>query len=241
MLPVVKAVSNQPASIYKLLSKSAKPLTAAKIAEELSIMPNAVYRAVKRLVALGMVTEIDSYPVSYRAVESSSAINWYLQIAAQNFRNDFVDKTAVSEIKPRGPNMTFIKDRQSLLKISEQEIRASRKSVNYIVSGHTIPDSSVLAFRKAFTLGVKVRAIIQNTPKTTNNPIENYRGLGVEVRYLPNIGIRLFVFDGKSAIMTSYDITQSSRDFGIRFNYQAVAKQLDELFEQRWQEAKELN
>jgi hypothetical protein len=58
------------------------------------------------------------------------------------------------------------------------------------------------------------------------------------VRYLPNIGIRLFIFDSQTAILASYDITRQSSAFGIKFTYSPVAKQLEDLFEQRWNQAK---
>jgi hypothetical protein len=67
-----------------------------------------------------------------------------------------------------------------------------------------------------------------------------YQDMGAEVRYLPNSGIRLFVFDGRTAVLTSYDEDQSGRAFGIRFTYPPVAAQLDQLFEQRWSEAQAL-
>ncbi len=67
-----------------------------------------------------------------------------------------------------------------------------------------------------------------------------YEGMGVETRYLPNIGIRLFVFDGKTAVMSSYDEVQSNKAFGICFRYEPVAQQLEQLFEQWWLEARSL-
>jgi hypothetical protein len=194
----------------------------------------------KPLTELGMAEALDTYPASFRANLSPNAMDWYLRVAAQSFRQDFGTQSPQQRSDSTLPSMTFIKDRQSLLRMDEQETRNATKTINYIVSGHRVPDSTVLAYRKASTVGVGMRAIIQNTAETTNNSLENYRDMGVEVRYLPNIGIRLFVFDGRTAILTSYDETQSSRAFGIRFTHESVAQQLDQLFEQRWLEAEPL-
>jgi sugar-specific transcriptional regulator TrmB len=237
-LPHIKAVSGQSADVYRVLVHSGD-LTARQIGKELGILPNSVYRAVKSLIALGMAEKLDEYPVRYRAKPANSAMDWYMRAAAQSFRQDFgndVTKPADNSL----PTITFIKDRQHLLRICERDARNATKTINYIVSGHGIPDSTVLAYRKAATVGVRIRAIIQNTPETTKHGLENYRDMGVEVRYLPNIGIRLFIFDGRIACLTSYDDTQSSRAFGIRFTYAPVAAQLNELFEQRWSQAKSL-
>ena len=61
--------------------------------------------------------------------------------------------------------------------------------------------------------------------------------MSAEVGYLSNIGIRLFVFDSRTAVLTSYDPALPNRAFGIRFTYTSVAEQLEELFEQRWKQA----
>ncbi len=170
---------------------------------------------------------------------NDTAMTWYLKAAAQSFKLEFggpVPKQ-IGQMGSSLPSITFIKDRQQLLAIGEQEARQAKHSINYIVSGHRIPDSTVLAYRKATATGIKIRCIVQNNPKTTNAGLEMYEDMGAEVRYMPNIGIRLFIFDGNTAVMTSYDEVQSSRAFGIRFTYPPVAKQLNHLFEQRWRQA----
>ncbi|CAN5636625.1 hypothetical protein BH23PAT1_BH23PAT1_4100 [soil metagenome] len=234
-----QAVPKQSARVYRLLNSTGN-LTAKQIGKELCILPNTVYRAVKPLIELGMAEELATYPVSFRANPTPDAMNWYLRMAAQGFRKDF-GISAPKNTDSSLPSIAFIRDRKSMLAICEQEARRAKKSINYIVSGHSIPDSTVLVYRKATTIGVKVRCIVQNNPSTTNAGLEMYDRMGVEMRYLPNIGIRLFIFDGKTAILTSYDEEQSSRAFGIRFTYAPVAEQLNELFEQRWQQAKSLS
>lgn len=232
-------ISPQSTEVYRLLSDSSD-LTAKQIAEKLNVLPNAVYRAMKPLIDFGMAEQLDGYPVRYKAVAAGSAMNWYLRAMARDFRHEF-GVSHQQQPDDSEPSITFIKDRQSLLRMGEQDARNATKTINYIVSGHRVPDSTVLAYRKAATVGVRIRAITQNNPETAGAAaLESYEDMGVEVRYLPNIGIRLFVFDGKTAYMTSYDDTQSSKAFGIRFTYEPVAAQLDELFEQRWQQAKPL-
>ncbi len=235
----IKAVSGQSADVYRLLSSS-DGLTARQIAVGLDILPNTVYRAVKSLLTLGMVEKLASYPVRYKAVPAGSAMNWYLLAAAQSFRQDFGSPETVLA-NGSGPAMSFIKNRQSLTTFTEQDARRATNSINYIISGHRSPDNNILAYRKAIARGVHMRCIVQNTPETTGNNLERYSDIGVEVRYLPNIGIRLFVFDGITAYLTSYDNTSWNKAFGIRFTYVPVATQLDQLFEQKWLQAKSLS
>lgn len=235
----IKTVSEQAADMYRLL-EGCESMTAKELAANLDILPNAVYRVANRLEMLGMVRIEKGYPRRFKALPSQTALNWYLLAASQSFKQEFGGDSSSKSVSDLMPSITFIKNRQQLLEISAEEIRNAKTSINYIVSGHRIPDGSVLAFRKAAAKKVRSRVIIQNTPETTDNALENYFDLGMQVRYLPNIGMRLFIFDGKTAIMTSYDETQSARAFGIRFTYTPVATQLDQLFEQNWNVAKPL-
>lgn len=238
-IPHIQAVPKQSTKAYKLLSAGGD-LTAREIADKLGILPNTVYRAIKPLTELGMVEALNTYPVTYRANSTASAMDWYLRVAAQSFRKDFGNVSAKTNDDAL-PSITFIKDRKSLLTITEQEARKAIKTINFIVSGHRVADSTVLAYRKAATTGVRVRVIMQNNPTTTDVGLETYQAMGAQVKYLSNIGIRLFVFDGHTAVLTSYDDTTSSRAFGIRFTYPPVAQQLDQLFEQRWLQAQSLD
>lgn len=231
----IASLSKQSLALYQLLLSSGT-LNAKEIGEKMHIVPNSVYRAAEPLISLGMAEKLDSYPVTYKAVSPHSAANWYARALAQNFREAFSDTSNVV-LNPDAPSMTFIKDRQHMIDVVEKEILNTKHSFNYIVSGHRVPDSNVLAIRKITTKGISARCIIQNTTSTTHNPLETYADMGVEVRYLPNIGIRLFVFDSRTVIMTSYDITQSSRAFGIRFRYPPVAAAMNELFEEKWKTA----
>ncbi len=233
--PHMQAVPKQSLKVYQSL-KVADSLTARQVAERLDILPHAVYRAIKPLIDLGMVEQRNTYPVSFQATPKPDAMNWFMRAAAQSFRQDF-GSVQTKPSDPSLPSITFIKDREALLKVGEQEARKAKHKINYIVSGHKVPDSTVLAYRKASATGVKIRCIVQNNPTTTNASLEMYEEMGVEMRYLSNMGIRLFVFDGNTAIMSSYDEIQSNKAFGICFRYDPVAKQLDQLFEQRWLEA----
>lgn len=235
----IQAVPKQSSKVYKLLNESGE-LTAKQIAERLGILPNAVYRAINPLIELGMAERTTAYPISFKASPTADAMNWYLRAAAQSFRKDFGTIRA-GQSDNSVPSITFIKDRKQLLELGELEALKAKKTIDYIVSGHRIPESTQLAFRKASTIGVKIRCIVQNKPGTTNTDIDMFHDMGADVRYLPNIGIRLFVYDNKTAVLVSYDETQSSRAFGIRFTYSPVAKQLSELFEQRWLEAELLD
>ena len=59
---LTKQPSPQAVEVYRLLEKHGA-MSAKDIGKQLKIFPNAVYREVKQLLALGFVEEIFSYPV----------------------------------------------------------------------------------------------------------------------------------------------------------------------------------
>ncbi len=237
-LSYIQAVPKQSTHVYKVLSANGD-LSAKQIAEKANILPNAVYRAMKPLIELGMVEELATYPVTYRASSISDARDWYLRAALQSFRKDF---GVASSISPKNqPTITFVKDRDMMRIVTEQEAQKAKKEINCILSGHRVADSTISVYRKAVTRGVTFQAIIENDPASPDVDLQAFEIMGANVKFLPNIGMRLFIFDKKTAVITSYDPEVPKQAFGIKFTYSPVAKQLDQLFEQRWQQAKSIS
>lgn len=231
-------VPKQAAQAFKLLSQSGD-LTARQLADKLGILPNTVYRVVRPLVTLGMVERSNTYPVVYTACPMSTAMEWYLKAAMRSFYQGF-GSTRTKSADNSLPSITFIKDRDNLRIVTEQEAQKAKKSIDCVLSGHRVADSTILVYRKAVGKGVQFRVIIENDPNSSDVDHEAFELMGAQVRFLQNIGIRLFIFDRRTAVLTSYDPASPMRAFGIRFTYAPVAEQLGQLFEQRWGEAKEI-
>ncbi len=237
MLPVIKTVSPQTSDVYKLLN-GGEGLSAQDIADRLGILPNAVYRVVKKLVAMGLIEQLDGYPARFQAVSAQTAMNMYLVAAGQSFRREFGMLGSVAAPASDAPTISFIKDRPSMLHRQISDTRAARQSIDLIVSGHPIAEENVLAYRKAITTGVKIRKIVHQSEQAKSQWSLMEKEIGVNIRYLPNLDIRLIIFDKRVVYMTSYDAKRPSSAFGIRFEYVPLALQMSELFEQNWQKAK---
>ena len=237
--PLLKTVSEQSTKIYKLLLEN-ESLTAYEIADELGILPNAVYRTANKMVKIGMIERIDNYPIKYKARNPKTAMNWYLLTAAQNFRKDFDIKKKRNKKADNAPSLSFVKDRSHLIAKELEDLRHTRKTYNYIVSGHNVPDEVFLETRKAIIRGVKIRKIIHQKSQLKNPYVRELQDIGVEVRFLPGVDIRMFVFDSQIVYLTSYSADYNYKAFGVRFAYMPVAMQMDELFEQNWQKAKKI-
>lgn len=238
----MKTVSEQSADVYRLLEEKKEPLTANQIADELKILPNAVYRVANKLIDIGMLQKEGSYPVYFKAVGTNSAMNWYLLAVAESFREEFTQKSKklIKKNSSNFPSISFIKDRESLLIKTNQDARQAKKSIDFVVSGLEVPDATVLAFRKPAVKGVKIRAIVQRKKEASKEKLEKWQDIGAYVKYLPDIGIRMFIFDSSIVYLTSYSSTSKEKAFGIRFAYAPIALQMETLFEENWKKAKKI-
>jgi sugar-specific transcriptional regulator TrmB len=235
----LKTVSPQATEIYRLIGDG-QVLTAQEIAHELNILPNAVYRVTKKLADLGMIEKLGDYPARYRALPIQAAMSYYLMAATSSFRREFNIKKPSQTAKNSGPTISLIKDRPSMLRRGASDARAAKQSIDIIVSGHDVPDETVMAYRKATTIGIPVRMIVHQISQLDSSQTKRWQEIGVVVRYLPDLEVRMIIYDKQIVYITSYDAKSPRSAFGVRFAYEPLALQMSELFEQNWQKAKPL-
>lgn len=210
-------------------------MTASQIGSGIGVLPAAVYRSVKPLVALGVVQELEGYPIRYRAVSTQVALPFFLLQARQSFLEAFgPDAVAASS----GPTISIIRNREELFSRTDHDAAVAQQSINFIVSGLEVPDSTVLAYRKARSRNVPIRALVQRRKETSKEKLEQWQKIGVDVRQTNNLGLRLFVIDARVVYLTSYSQDSKNQAFGIRFDYASIALAMDELFEEKWGAAK---
>jgi hypothetical protein len=104
----------------------------------------------------------------------------------------------------------------------------------------TIPDEIYLAHRKAIAQGARVRRIVHQKDRRFTSINEEWKKMGAEVRYLPDFSLRMLIYDKRIVYITSFDPDSPTSAFGVRFEYEPLAMQMTELFEQNWQKAYEL-
>ncbi|HET7827480.1 MAG TPA: hypothetical protein VFK97_01265, partial [Candidatus Saccharimonadales bacterium] len=174
-----------------------------------------------------------------KAVPPQTALSLYLLASSYSFRREF-GVTRPSATKNTSPKISLIKDRANLLRRSDQDARAAKHSIDFIVSGHEVPDETFLAFQKAALNGVVIRKIVHQKEQAYSPLVKEWKEIGASVRYLPDFQLRMLIFDKRIVYITSYDPDNRKGAFGVRFEYEPLALQMTELFEQNWQKAKEL-
>jgi len=234
MSSVLRVASPQAVSIYQLLS-SRKALTAKEIGDELCIMPNAVYRAVKQLIAVGVVEQRGSHPVRYAILPRSAAMGWFLMAAQQSFLQTF--GAADGEQPNNATSMSVVKTRDALLAKTDKDTNLAKDAIDFIVSGLEVPKESILAYHEAVARGVKIRVLLQERKDTSREKLKEWLALGADIRRTSDLSLRMFIFDSKIVYLTSYSQRNKEEAFGLRFKYPPLAILLNDVFEQRWQTA----
>ncbi len=236
---LLKSPSPQAAAIYRLL-QNGRALSAKEIGRHLGIFPNAVYRAVKQLLALGFVRQIHRYPVKYQAAASDEALEFYLSLVRQSFQSAFGQGKHQLRTHKLLP-LTFVQRRQDLLQMTAKDTYAAKSEINLIASGVEVPAETILQNQRAVERGVRVRLLVENLREISEDKLRSWKKAGVEVRRYPSIEARIFIFDHKVVYFTSYDPENIQQALGMRFDYAPYAALMDELFEQRWKLGKEIS
>jgi sugar-specific transcriptional regulator TrmB len=235
---LVNSPSPQATQIYQVLS-SGEPMSAKEIGKHLKIFPNAVYRAVRQLLALGFVEEIFTYPVKFQAKPASQALELYLGATRQGFDLAFGLQKSQPHIHKLLP-LSFLQTRNQLLKMTNKDTAHVKSAINLIASGLEVPAETILLSQRAVERGVKIRLLVQNMKEVTQEKLSSWKKAGVEVKHYPSIEARIFIFDHQLVYFTSYDPNNKEKAIGMRFDYAPYAAMMDELFEKRWQLGKEI-
>ncbi len=229
------SVPAQARDIYKLLLDKGN-LNANQIGRKLDIFPNAVYRSTETLKKLGCISESKSYPVVYHATPPNQSVEKFLLLSREGFLSTFSYKNITADANS-SPNISFIKDRETLLNKYADYAKSAQKQINLIISGHELPPFVYIENLKAVRRGVVVRAIIQNYEKSNTLEIQDWKDSGLQVRYLPTVDLRLVIIDNKIVQIMSYNSKESLSSMGIEFSYRPLAQVMIGVFEEKWQES----
>lgn len=234
--------SHQTESIYKLLLKNNNPLDAKSIGSKLSISAHTVYRAVKPLVGLGLVARLDVYPTQFAVTNFSNALDAYQLSVRENFLGKFFPQDVIGNNRePDSPlDISFIKDRQELLERSNQDMRLAKKEVNLIVSGLEVPAETILEYKQAVDRGVRIRTLVQRLDEVNKEMLQNWRKIGIDVRFFSLLEARIIIFDSEIVYLTSYNPDEQNEGIGMRFKYPPIARIMSQVFEERWGRSSEL-
>ncbi len=219
-------------------------MTAKQIALSLHLLPNTVYRSAKPLIELGVIKKLNGSPVKFVPQDTSDVINLLSLALRQSFQKNLAGKLGQRKKSNYINNLldaSFIYDRKNLLESTTNDVHAAKNSIDIVVSGFEIPAEAVLAYKNAAEKGVKIRALVQNSKEVNKQIHQTWSKIGIDVRRIPLMEARIFIFDQKVVYFTSYDPRAKNTAIGIRFAYPPYAILMNDVFEQRWRASQKMS
>lgn len=230
----------QTMDIYSLLLKRGS-LNAEQIGKELQIFPQAVYRSIEQLKAMGCINKESGYPARFGAIPVTESVEtfsllqreWFLKafIAAQSKKANFAGKE---------PVISFIESREQMFEKMLPDFENVTQEVNLLISGDEAPAEIMLAQKNIVDRGGIVRTLVQKRNKDNEHFLQTRKKMGEQVRAHALVNARLMLFDKKIAYVMSYDPTNFIKSTGIRFEYAPFAQLMNMLFLQYWEKGIEV-
>lgn len=227
-------LSPQAQRIYRLLLEKSV-MDAGEVGKALGVFPQAVYREARQLQALGLVEETSRWPVRFRARSTMDGIHFYLQKEREWFFEAFGGGSKSDNRRQTdGLGISFIQTRQESYERFTKDLATAQKTARLLVSGLEVPAEQMLCYKQAVDRGVEIKILVQQEGLTKKEMLRNWQTLGVLVRSIQTIDVRILTIDERICYLLSYDPHKSHQAIGIRFAYPPIAFLLSELFQKRW-------
>lgn len=234
-------LSPDEAQCYTELVKQGS-LTTAQLAQKVGILPNAVYRLVRKLQERGFVTILNTYPVTFQAIPPSVAIESYV-----GQKNKEFEEIKINTIKSIEENQSNIPTKVDIIVsqkgLFDKFIELSQlvtKEILVISIGEPVPDELKLACVKAHQREVQIKFIFHVHNKENHELLTSWVKMGMEVRYFKDGGYHLNVYDGKIAILVTNNPKNTKERLGMVFYNDRLANSLRNYFYNIWGQATEI-
>ena len=232
--------SEQSALYILLLSQGS--MTAKGLATAQGIVVNSVYRSIRALTEVGLVTELDVSPKQFQAIPPSVGISQLAEQRTNHFQalSDSLIKQLPVRENPNRLTMELLTGRQELFERFVDLALGAEQEILVISIGEPVPDAIWDATQQALERGVKPKFIFHKHDKDNILLIKRWLAIGVPVRYLLGEGYHLNVFDNSAAILSASNPTQSKERSGVVIYNEAIITALRSYFFQQWSAAKPL-
>lgn len=232
-----RAIRKEVCCYLALLGSGA--LSVSEIAEQMKILPNAVYRLIAKLETYQMIVSLGTSPKKYQAIPSKAAL--------ENLVNQ--QTTALEESKHKAlsslaghadkadTKIDFITGQKqffdTFVKLSVQ----AKQEILVISIGEAVSDSIKLATRDALAKGVDCKFMFHKYDDNNTSLLKSWVAMGVNVAYYPDSGFHLLVFDGKKAVLVSSNPQETNERSGMIISSPSLANAMREFFYARWNKA----
>lgn len=229
-------ISKDEARCYITLLKSGS-LTANKIASQLGIFPNAVYRIMTRLEHKGFIVILNTSPRSYQSVPFDTALNRNYSLITTKYtklKRTIDESFAGGGISNLQTNMHIIVGKERYFDEFIAQSRKASQEVLVISIGEPVADEIKLAIRDLLVKNIRVRMIFQKFNKGNESLLKSWIKMGCEVRHFSDSGYHVNIFDEKVSILAASNPDNSDERTATVIESVAVTKTLRTFFENLW-------
>lgn len=238
-LPLVKiGLSLDEAKVYWLLVSTGS-LSAAEIGKQLGVLPNAVYRLTRKLLAKKFLVQLDGWPVKFQALPPEVAITAYLE---EKSRELSALKTESLQIFSKNSSKQDTKIRlytgknEMFAQYTELAKDAAEEILIYSL-GETVPDEIKIANRDALERGINIKFLVQVHNDKNDSLLKSWLKMGLEVRHYPQSGFHLIVFDSKRTLLAVNNPANTNERTTIFFENENFSKAMRAYFLSLWAQA----
>jgi sugar-specific transcriptional regulator TrmB len=214
--------------------------TATSVAKQVHILPNAVYRVMKKLEEKGFVVILNSYPVSFQAVPPSVAIANLVQTQEKCLES--AKLAALHELSKKTNDMpqTRIEMSTGNNRMFAEYMRMAKLAIEEIViisTGEAVSDEIKLVNRDCQERGVVIKFIVHEYNENNRELLNSWQRMGLEVKYIHDRGFHLMVFDGKQSILAANNPRQTSERASMVIHSEGISRALRDYFYSVWAKA----
>jgi len=233
-------LTNQEIKIYSILSTMGA-MNARKIAEETSIITNAVYRTARRLAKKGFITITEKYPTEFKAIslEISIPISVSKQVRELESLLGNMDGTSVNmEYNPHPTEIQLVYGANNIYEEGARLLDLSNKEMLVISIGEPISPNLLLSVRKARGRNVAIKMIAHKYDKENYDVLENLKKNGYEIRHYPDWGFHMAIYDQVKTLLIVNNPENTSERVAMFINSPGLSKALHDYFFSVWKKAK---
>jgi len=229
------------ALVYKLLLKEGS-MDVKKIAKSANVLPNALYRLLLKLQNKGLITVSGSRPALYKAITPSIALDNYITNKIhelESFRSVTTNRLQITK-KDSQTRIDLIKDAHDFFLEYARAANQTKEEILIISIGESVPEEVMLANRDAIQRGVTIRFIVHKLDQDNRDLLLSWRKMGLLIRYFPDWGFHLVVFDNTISLLSINNPDRTSERIALMIYSRGLSKAYADYFNSTWNKAKEI-
>ncbi|MDD3648409.1 MAG: helix-turn-helix domain-containing protein [Candidatus Dojkabacteria bacterium] len=227
--------SHYEAGVYISLLNNG-PLPVKEIANEIGVLPNAVYRLLTKLEKKSLITSSGSYPKVYKIISPSIALEVFCdrKIAEINKIRSQIKKSNKTEAIDYPTKIELVNGQNNFFKRYRKLARHAHKEILIISIGEEVTREVALANRDALARKVRIRFIVHKADSSNIQILRSWARMGLKVKHFPDWGFHLVVVDRNKSLLAVNNPKETSERIALDIHSIGLSKAFADYFDAMW-------